>query len=153
MNRAWVLVALLGLAGCAHHRIPGTDIEANSDTTAIVGVMQKYHAALESKDVPAIVSLLGPDFYDNGGTGDPSDDLTLKNVQPVLTERFSRVQDLALDMELRNIEIHGPSAIATYFYTEHYKLPTLTSRPQTESDLKQMTLEKVKGVWKIQSGI
>lgn len=153
MNRAWVLVALLGLAGCAHRRIPGTDVEANADTTAIVDVLQKYRAALVQKDVGSIVSLLAPDFHDNGGTGTPADDLDPGNVRQVLTERFSRVQDLTLEMELRDIEVHGAAAVATYYYTEHYALPTLTSRTQTESDLKQMTLEKVNGTWKIASGI
>ena len=153
MKRAWVLGALLLAAGCGHRRIPGTDIEETADNKAIVGVMQGYRSALEHKDAAAIVKLLAPDFRDNGGTATPADDLTPENVQQLLTERFSKVQNLTLDMELRKIEIQDGAAVATYFYTEHYQIPTLTSRAQTESDLKQMTLVKVKGQWKIASGI
>jgi hypothetical protein len=32
-------------------------------------------------------------------------------------------------------------------------MPSLTSRAQSESDLKQMTLQKEQGLWKIVSGI
>lgn len=153
MKRAWVLGALVCAAGCAHHRIPGTDIEENSETKAIVAVMQAYRSALEHKDAAGIVKLLAPNFEDRGGTATPEDDLDASNVQRLLTERFSKVENLSLDMELRKIDVQDGAATATYFYTEHYQIPTLTSRAQTESDLKQMSLVKVKGEWKIASGI
>jgi hypothetical protein len=149
----WVLVALILAAGCGHRRIPGTDIEENEETKAIVAVMQAYRSALEHKDAHAIAQLLAPGFHDKGGTANPEDDLTAQNVEPLLTERFSKVANLSLDMELRQIEIQDGAATATYFYTEHYQIPTLTTRAQTESDLKQMTLVKVKDQWRILSGI
>lgn len=153
MKPAWLVIAGLCLVGCAHQKIPGTDIDKTDDTSAIVSIMEKYRSALVAKDVPAIVSLLAPDFHDNGGTADPEDDLTPANVQTVLSERLSRVADLAVEMDLRDIKVDKANATATYYYTVHYKMPSLTSRAQSESDLKQMTLEKVKGVWRIASGI
>jgi hypothetical protein len=153
MRHVWVLVSLILAAGCAHRRIPGTDIEENEQTKAIVAVMQAYRSALEHKDAHAIAQLLAPGFHDNGGTANPEDDLDAENVERLLTERFSKVENLSLDMELRQIEVQDGAATATYFYTEHYQIPTLTSRAQTESDLKQMTLVKVRDPWRILSGI
>jgi hypothetical protein len=115
--------------------------------------MQAYRSALEHEDAHAIAKLLAPGFHDNGGTANPEDDLDTENVERLLTERFSKVENLSLDMELRQIEVHDGAATATYFYTEHYQIPTLTTRAQTESDLKQMSLVKEKDGWRILSGI
>ena len=153
MKRVVATVALLLVTGCMPRYIRGTQIPDNPDTEAIILVMEKYRQALIAKDPPAIVKLLAPDFYDDGGTVDPADDLTIRNVQPVMEKRLSKISDIDLDVQVKSIDIHENNAVATYYYTEHYRIPTLDPNLQTSNDLKQMSLVRVGGAWKIRSGI
>ena len=43
--------AILSLVGCSARRIPGTDIEDNDDTRAILNVMERFRSAVEARDV------------------------------------------------------------------------------------------------------
>ena len=153
MKRALALVALSFCFGCSTRYIRGTSIPANDDTEAIIAVMEKYRTALIAKDTPAVVKLLAPDFYDNGGTADPADDLNAKNVEKVLNDRMAKVTDFDLEIDVKGIKINDGTAEARYYYTEHFRLPSLTSNAMTEADAKKMEFKRVGKEWKITSGI
>jgi hypothetical protein len=154
MKKVLATLALLLAAGCMPHYIRGTEIPANADTEAIVKVMQQYRQALLNKDAAAVVKLLGPDFYDNGGTADPADDLTLKNVEKVLSDRLSKLADFDLEIDVKDIDVKDNGrAEAKFYYTEHFRMPGLTSQAQSEADAKKMIFQKVGEDWKITSGI
>ena len=153
MNRVVAIVALLLVTGCMPRYIRGTQIPDNPDTQAIILVMEKYRQALIAKDPPAIAKLLAPDFFDDGGTPDPADDLNTGNVQAVLEKRLSKISDIDLDVQVKSIDLHDGRASAIYYYTEHYRIPTLDPNLQTSNDLKQMSFEKIGGRWAISSGI
>src|SRR5579872_5526845 len=98
--------ALIGMgAGCAHRQIPGTNIDDTQDTRAIVDVMQHYRSAVEAKDVPAITALLDPSFRDDAGTPNPADDLDYDTVSQKLGDRFSKLDEVKLDIEVRKINV------------------------------------------------
>jgi len=139
--------------GCAHRQIPGTTIDDNSDTRAILGVMERYRNAVETKDVKAIVGLVDKSFKDDGGSTTPDDDLDFETLQKKLTARFLKLDNIRLDIEVRSIMIKENAALAVYFYTTRFDLPGLAQKPLADSDVKQMSFKLVASQWKIVSGI
>ena len=149
----WVAGALGLLVGCATRRIPGTDIEDNSNTRAILNVMERYRAALEARDAAAIQGLVSSSFVDDGGTQIPDDDLTFATLPKELPERLAKIEDVKLDMNVRRIVVKDDRAAAIYYWSASFRTPRLTNRAHRESELEQMLLQREDGAWKIVSGI
>ncbi|MCC6332479.1 MAG: DUF4440 domain-containing protein [Myxococcales bacterium] len=147
---------LLGLTGCAPKKIPGTEIDDNDDTRAVMALFQEYRRAVEARDAQAVVRLCDESFSDDAGSASPEDDLVFASLSEELPARFSRVQDVRLEMAIRKIEISEDASAArvTYSYTLTFRMPKYSSRGQSETDLKQMTLKRGPDkMWKITSGI
>src|SRR5712692_1926360 len=143
---AWLGIVLLAAGGCAARRIPGTDIEDNADTRAILYLLERYRVAVEHKDSNTLIGLVSTSFKDNGGTASPDDDLDYQNLQTKLPQRFARVDDVHLD------EDQGTASVI-YYYNMSFRMPTLSSKLLSESEIKQMLLRREQGQWKIMSGV
>jgi hypothetical protein len=141
--------------GCTPRLIPGTNIEDTKDSRAILRVMEQFREALEARDSDALISLVSPNFKDKGGTPSLEDDLDYASLQKKLPERFSRLQDVHVDIDVRSMSINPKLNFATaiYYYTTRFRMPGLSQKPHDESDLKEMALQREGGVWKIVSGI
>ena len=161
MNLRKLLVVAVGIAavGCAPKKIPGTDINDNDDTRAILDLIESYRRAFEKKDAQTIVALLDEGFREDGGSSTPDDDIEFKNAGPKLATIFNTAEDIRLEMSVRKIEFDDKmvKARAVYTWNSTFKLPSLTNRPQSESEIKQMTFRRPdnrkKTAWRITSGI
>jgi hypothetical protein len=151
--RALLLIPLLLAAACAPRRIPGTELPDNEDTRAILAIMERYRTGLEARDAKAIQALVSEDFKEDGGTESPEDDLTYANLPAHLSNLFQRVDNPKVELSVRRVEIEDEDATAIYFWNASWRMPSLTSRPQSDSELEQMHLKKINGEWKIVSGI
>jgi hypothetical protein len=143
-------LALVALAGCGPHHIPGTDLEDTGDTRAIIDVITRYNAALEARDANGILALVDPQFHDNAGTLTPEDDIDIERLRSVLPKRLAKLQDVAVRIEIKSIEVKGDRATAVYTWVSQFKL---NGKPMTESDIKKMELRRSADGWKILSGI
>jgi hypothetical protein len=149
----------LGATGCTPKKIPGTDINDNDDTRAILDVIEAYRRAYEKKDSQTIVALLDESFRDDGGSSTIADDIEYKTANAKLDTLFNAAEDIRLDVSVRKIEFDDKmqKARAVYTWSSTFRLPTLTTRPQNESEIKQMTFKrpdaKKKTAWRITSGI
>jgi hypothetical protein len=149
------LVAL-SLTACPAKKIPGTDIEDNDDTRALLKVIEAYRVAVEARNAPGVAELCDPAFRDDGGSANPDDDLVYAQLSTTLPDRISKLSDVRLDISVRKIDIRQEENVAraTYTYTVTFKLPQLTARPQSETEIKQMVFKRVgEKQWKITSGI
>ena len=144
------LIALAAVVGCGPHRIPGTDLEDTGDTRAIIDTISKYNAALEARDANAILALVDPEFRDNAGTLDPTDDIDIERLRTVLPQRLAKLQDVAVRIEIKTIDVKGDHAQAVYTWVSQFKL---NGKARTESDIKRMELRRRADGWKILSGI
>lgn len=156
MRTSLVMMAAVALSGCALHKIPGTDIDDTSDTRAILEVVGKYRNAVEARNTQAIIELADESFRDDGGSATPDDDLEYKTLFSALPARFQRWDDVRLDLSVRRIELNPEASAArvTYSYTMSFRMPSLTQRTQSETDIKQMVLKRAGDKdWKIVSGI
>ncbi|WP_224369301.1 YybH family protein [Hyalangium versicolor] len=151
--RALLVVPLLLATGCATKRIPGTEIADNDDSRAILAIMERYRAALEAKDAKAIQSLVSEDFKEDAGTESPDDDLTYANLPEHMNALFQRVERPKVDLSVRRVDVQEDEAAAIYYWNASWRMPSLTTRPQSDSELEQMVFKRVKGEWKIVSGI
>lgn len=152
--RAFAAAAVVILAsGCAHRRNQGTELEDNAETRAIRDILVAYINAVENRDANALLMLVSEKFADDAGTFEPEDDLTIETLRTALPERFKKLQDIHLELELRRVQVERDLAVATYYYTLRYRMPGLSDKPQLESDLKQMTFVREGDHWKILSGI
>lgn len=151
--RALLVIPLLLAAACAPRRIPGTELPDNEDTRAILAIMERYRTSLEARDAKAIQALVAEDFREDGGTESPEDDLTYANLPAHLSNLFQRLDNPKVELSVRRVDIEDESATAIYFWNASWRMPSLTSRPQSDSELEQMQLKKIQGEWKIVSGI
>jgi ketosteroid isomerase-like protein len=151
--RAFLIIPLLLAAACAPRRIPGSDIADTDDNRAILAVMERYRSALEAKDAKAIKALVAETFREDAGTESPDDDLTYHNLDEHLANLFARLDNPKVEMSVRRVDVQGEVATAIYYWNASWRLPSLTSRPQSDAELEQMVFHKIKGEWKIVSGI
>ncbi|HYR55449.1 MAG TPA: DUF4440 domain-containing protein [Myxococcaceae bacterium] len=153
--RLLTLLILTFLAGCGARRIPGTEIEDNDDTRAILKVMEMYRSAIEARDAPGVLRLISESFKDEGGTSQPEDRMDYKDLQKKLPAQLSKLEDVKLDLNIRKIEIHRDTSMASAVYTYNlsFRMPRLSNKPKSESEIKQMWFRRDKGEWKIASGI
>jgi hypothetical protein len=150
VRRALLSLIVVAAAGCGPHRIPGTDLEDTGDTRAIIDTIARYNSALEARDANAILALVDPEFRDNAGTLSPDDDIDIERLRTVLPQRLAKLQDVAVRIEIKTIDVKGDRAQAVYTWVSQFKL---NGKTMTESDIKRMDLRRTAEGWKILSGI
>ncbi len=145
--------AVLLLAACTPRNIPGTQIPDTEDARAILKVMEHYRTALEARDAKTLQQLVSKSFRDNAGTEDPEDDLTYDNLPQALPALFSRLESPRVDLDVRRVDVRR-NGVATviYYWNASWRVPGLLDRPQRESELEQMVLQKEDGQWRIVTG-
>ena len=152
------IVAALGLAACGPRLIPGTNIEATDDNEAILRVVADYKTAYEAKDVPGILKLVSPNFYETNGTPDPSDDYDYKGLERILTDEFKSVAQPALDLDVRKVSVARDTedkASVDYYYASRFQLADAGANGgfKTAADVAEMKFARENGTWKITGGI
>ena len=151
MRRRWLAwLGLLCALGCAAHKIPGTEIEETSDSTAILTVITKYNAAVDAQDAAGVLALVDTSFYDDAGTLTPEDDLDYASLKTKLPALLAKLQDVRLRITVKTMNIDQDKATVVYNYVATFRIG---AKVQTESDIKRMELKRVNGVWKIVKGI
>jgi hypothetical protein len=141
-------------SGCAPRRIPGTEIESTPDTRAVYDVVQIYRQALEKRDVPAVLALVAPTYFDTAGTSDPSDDLDRAALEATLAQDLARAEGVRVDFTIRKIDVAGDDAEAELFYETYYRVQTTAGPvPRRDSDIHRIRLKKLGGEWKIAAGL
>jgi Domain of unknown function (DUF4440) len=141
------------LAACAARQIPGTQIPDTKESRAVLDVMERYRSALEARDAQAIQQLVSESFRDNAGTETLEDDLTHDNLSEVLPALFARLESPRVDLDIRQVDVRDGMATVTYYWNASWRMPALGDKPQRESELEQMVLQREDGQWRIVSGI
>jgi hypothetical protein len=147
------LAAVAALA-CAPPRIPGTTIDDTKDTRAVIQVVQDYAGALQRKDAPAILDLVSPNYFDDGGTTDPTDDMDFGRLKETLPKDLAKLDTVRVDMVVRAVEVKGDEATVEIFSDDWYRVATPNGPvPRRDSDISRMRLVRAGQAWKITSGL
>ncbi|AKJ05678.1 uncharacterized protein DUF4440 [Archangium gephyra] len=151
--RPLLVCALLVFVACTPRNIPGTQIADTEDNRAIINVMERFRAALEARDAKALQGLVSKSFRDNSGTEDPSDDLTYENLPQALPTLFARIDSPQVTMDIRKVDVKNTGvATVIYYWNATWRAPGLLDKPQRDSELEQMVLQKEDGKWRIVTG-
>jgi hypothetical protein len=154
VRTALIAAAALLATACGPRNIPGTEIRSTPDSRAVYDVVMKYREALEKRDVPAIVALVSPAYYDTAGTPDPADDLDRTRLEASLAQDLARTDSVKLDFTMRRIDVTGDEAVAEIFYDQFYRVKTpTTSVPRRDSDVQRLKLKRIDGQWRFVSGL
>jgi len=152
--RLAALALSLLAAGCSPRRIPGTEIPANDDTTAIAEVIAKYQAASEARDAAGVLALVSPLYFDDAGTPDPADDLDFERLARTLPADLARVSGVRMSLRLDDIQVNGDKARAYVSYDARYRVTTRAGEvARAQQDVSRLALAREKGAWKIVSGL
>jgi len=148
------LLLALPLFACATHRIPGTQIPDTSDTRAIVAAIEAYRLAAEQRDAGGVLALVSPQYYDNAGTPDPSDDVDYAQLRARLTDDYRRITALRLDINVKQVDVTGDRAAAYVDYDEYYRIATKAGEVAKQaSDTHRMQFAREDHAWHFVSGL
>jgi hypothetical protein len=117
-------VALLASTGCSTRYIPNTDVEDTDDNRDVVRFCEQYRKALERKDVPVLMSLASPRYYEDGGNVDPADDLDFEGLREWLEGRFQETHSIRYEIRYRRVDRTDQGRVLViYTYSASYKIP------------------------------
>ena len=152
------LVLTLGLpvltSACAHTTIPGTEIEDTEENRAIIRVVEEYKTAVEAMDTDAILALVSPNFYENNGNIDESDDYDKVGLGKNLRSNFERTKRIQLILRIDDVLVEEQTAYAELYYQirAHNEYPA-GLKWETGSDRTRLTFERVEDRWLIVAGL
>src|SRR3954470_10964834 len=116
---ALIFAAFLGLAtplaGCTTHYIPNTDVEDNDDNRRVISFCEKYRHAVEERNVPLLLQMASPSYYEDGGNVDASDDMDFTGLKDYLEGRFKEARAIRYEIRYRRITAGNKN----HFYVEY----------------------------------
>lgn len=122
----WVSVGLVALSGCATHYIPNTDVEDNDENRRIIAFCEKYRHAVEERNVPLLLSMASPTYFEDGGNVDAEDDMDFGGLREYLEGRFKDTRAIRYEIRYRRIKRGREDKIYIEFtYTASYRIPGL----------------------------
>lgn len=151
---ALALSTLVG--GCATRYIPNTDVEDTRDNRDVVKFCELYRHAVEEKDIATILSMVSPNYYEDGGNVDPTDDLDFQGLRDWLETQFLGTKAIRYEIRYRRVEKGERNRVyVLYTYSASYKIPGIRSDEEwhhTVAD-NRIELEKEGDQFKIVAGM
>ena len=123
---ALVLSVLLGVAtlsGCATHYIPNTDVEDTDDNRKLIAFCERYRHAVENKDVAALLKMAAPNYYEDGGNVDPTDDIDYAGLKAYLTSKFQDATGIRYEIRYRRVSKEKELVYIEYTYSASFRIP------------------------------
>jgi hypothetical protein len=125
MLRAFTLLLPLALFCCAARYIPNTDVEDSEFNRQVVQFCEEYRRAVERRNVALLLKLAHPDYYEDGGNIDTSDDLDYVGLRKYLEERFRYAKAIRYEIRYRRVGKGRKNVVyVDYTYSASYKIPT-----------------------------
>ena len=118
-----VLALAAPLAGCATHYIPNTDVEDNDENRKLIGFCERYRHAVENKDIAALLKMAAPNYYEDGGNVDPTDDLDYAGLKGYLTSKFQDATAIRYEIRYRRVQKDRDLIYVEYTYSASYRIP------------------------------
>src|SRR5688572_22973385 len=145
-----------GLIGCAHGKIPLTNIDDTDENREILAIVKEYHKALESLDADAILSLVSPRYFEDNGNLEAHDDYDFDGLRKTLRDDFKRTRALKVNIRVDAIEVDDETerAWAELYYQVHAQneYPSGT-KWESGSDRTRLRFERVQNKWLIIAGL
>lgn len=127
------LVALVAVeGGCSHSYIPNTDVEETEENRQIVAFCEKYRRAVERKDANAIVKMVSPQYYEDGGNADATDDMDFERFKQWVTGQsaeqegitFQDATSIRHEIRYRRVLKENNRIYVDYTFSASFRIPT-----------------------------
>lgn len=142
------------LLACGNRVYEGTKIPKTPENQEILDIVSSYQKAMEARDANLLLSLASPNYYEDAGTLDESDDYGIDGLRKVLSQRFSAVEQIRYTVRVKDIQIHGDKAYVDIHYTILFEFKVGdTKRWHNAQDDNRLELERIDGQWKIYAGM
>lgn len=112
------------LVGCAEHYIPNTDVDDSDDNRKIVEFCEVYRKAVERKDVPTLLSMASPSYYEDGGNVDASDDIDFAGLKDYLSSKYEEATSIRYEIRYRRVKLDEDKILVDYTYSGSFRVAT-----------------------------
>lgn len=121
----FLLIFVLLACGCSKQYITNTDVEETEFNHRVIEFCEKYRRAVERRNIPLLLRLAHPTYYEDGGSIDTTDDLDYAGLQDYLLGRFKETRAIRYEIRYRNVAPgRKNSVLVDYTYSASYKIPT-----------------------------
>ncbi|MGF1469733.1 MAG: hypothetical protein ACFCGT_26715 [Sandaracinaceae bacterium] len=153
--RPLLLLALLtATAGCSPKLIAPHDVEDTADNRQVIRFLERYRLAMESRNIPALLALVSPRYFDTNGTLRTEDDRDFDLLRQELTTLGERLLDVYYTMRYRRITYELDRILVDVTYTARFKLATPEGDRWTRrADENRFVLVTEEGELRIVSGM
>ena len=109
--------------GCTTHYIPNTDVEDTEENRKLISFCERYRHAVELKNIPLLLKLASPKYYEDGGNVDASDDLDYAGLKDYLTNKFQDARSIRYEIRYRRVVKDEDRIFIDYTYSASYRIP------------------------------
>lgn len=129
MRRVFSLCAALVLplaVGCARDLIPNTDVYDTAENRQVIEFVEGYRHAVEERNIPGMLALASPRYYDDNGTPTGGDDLDFDGLREMLSAWQQAVLDVRYEMRYRRVTFveNSDRVLVDYTYTGSFRVDT-----------------------------
>lgn len=151
----FVLAASGAPAGCATPRIQGTSLDDTPENRVIVDFVERYRAAVESRDVETLKGLASRHYYENAATTHTShDDWGRPDLDAVLERFRDHVKAINYELRITDVRVVGNRADVDCEQTWAFQYTDGDRDAWTKkSDMNRLELIKEGEGWRILSGM
>jgi hypothetical protein len=115
----------LMLLGCASQLIPNTDVDDTEFNRNVVQFCEEYRHAVEQRNIARLIQMAHPDYYEDGGNIDSSDDIDYAGLKSFLELKFRDTKAIRYEIRYRRVGQGRKDVIFVDFtYSASYKLGT-----------------------------
>src|SRR5690606_31014332 len=105
--------------------IPNTDVEDTEQNRTLIDFCERYRKAVEHRNIGYLLEIAHPDYYEDGGNADSSDDLDRAGLEAFLRERFSEAKSIRYEIRYRRVtKGRNDKLLVDYTYSASYQVPT-----------------------------
>lgn len=115
---------LLLVLACQAQLIPNTDVEDTDQNRALVEFCERYRKAVEHRNISFLLQIAHPDYYEDGGNIDSSDDIDRVGLEKHLRERFIEARQIRYEIRYRRVgKGRNDTFYVDYTYSASYQVP------------------------------
>jgi hypothetical protein len=118
----WLAVMAPVMSGCSHPYIPNTDVADTPENRKIISFCEQYRKAVSRKDVAELIRMASPDYYEDGGNVDASDDIDYAGLQDYLTDRFQDAKSIRYEIRYRRVSKERDRIYVDYTFTASWRI-------------------------------
>lgn len=154
---AWprAVVLALSLSACAHSKIGNTNIDDTEENREVLALIEDYKRAVESLDAEAVLALVSPEYYEDNGNTDSSDDYDYEGLKEALRQSFERTKAMQLILRVDAIEVMDDTGFAElyYEYRAHNDYPSGMKWDTGTDRTRLRVVRNPEGKWRIVAGL